>query len=453
MTLGSILTICSILIAMISFAYNSYQRIVLYKFHYGHIFVVVTVLLLISYLLMFDFMVAHGCYIKALYLEGNYMPLPEQWAYIITLIFLGLCVWKFFFSHNIPRCRYKDLICYYEELIEGNTLLLIRYLREYHSKDISKHIDLINKFCEEEENNEELLFKEPNEEQSTKSSPNLPALIFERIIFNPSFVRAGIKHNSIFFLDMVSQFTSDRVNGLKDAVGCYYCTLLQEKNPILCESINHTNNLKFDTQYQHIAYRIDEYKFSELTFGNLDFTCNLEVWKAFGEEGLKDAEMNPFYQRKTNEWTREEYRKMPARLCLSFYDILIRQLVYRGLKENLQSQEFIYPYYIYLICNAAIKSNAEYLDNNIYALELLDDAKWFIYEWIDILVKNGQSRYLGSILDIVNSIICISDISKDLKFDFSKKIIEKCKDYCDSCEENVKPLLEKFLSRIPDINT
>lgn len=72
-----------------------------------------------------------------------------------------------------------------------------------------------------------------------------------------------------------------------------------------------------------MAYKLDEYPFSRLSFSNVDFVCNLEIWRSFGEEGLKDASINLFYSAQTDEWTNEKYENLPAKICLDFYDILI----------------------------------------------------------------------------------------------------------------------------------
>lgn len=250
MTFGSILTIISILIAMVSFAYNSYQRIVLFKIKHMDYGVGILYLLLVSYLLMFDYMVSIGWYLKFLLID--HFPSAEQWAYVCSVFFLGYCYFRFFRSHKISKRKYTELIEYYEELMGANIALLLRYISDYHKKELLEHITNLNHICDvdEQKTAEEISDDERSSLQNEQKpvSLQLPALLLDRIIFNPVFIKNSIRHNPLFFLEFVHSFNTKRVCGLEKAVTCYYQTLISESNPTLVDAIRSTNNYLDDKQ-------------------------------------------------------------------------------------------------------------------------------------------------------------------------------------------------------------
>jgi len=169
MSLGHILTVFSVLIAIISFAYNSNHKIIVYKFSRCDIYKGIAVLVLVSSLLMFDWMQGLGMVIPCLVFESDKFPKPEQWAYIITIATFAYIVYKSFYSKSIPQERWEGLISYYCELIETNVSLLISYIKEYHQKDLLSYLKELDK-----------------ENKGEQTCRNLSALIFKEIILKPS---------------------------------------------------------------------------------------------------------------------------------------------------------------------------------------------------------------------------------------------------------------------------
>lgn len=410
MNLGSVLTIASILIALASLAYSSSQRIVVYKFCKYHWWLLILFGVLVSYLLMFDKAYANGLYLCYLCFDNNKCLSAEQWAYLLTLFFLGWIVYKVFCSKNIPRCNTEKLIRYYENLMKLNPTLLIDDLQTYHSEELKEQTDRVS-----------------NVQCSKNKTDYRAGKLYERIVFNPEFSAQTIKiGHPLFYLECVHSITNSSLCNFKESAQKYYRLLLRRKECFLWEAILNTNNYLDDNEYRNVAYRLDDYVFSKLTFGNIDFVLASEIWKSFGEEGIIDASASTLYNSKRSEFLDEEYKKSPARICLSFYDILIRQILYKALKNNFAADEsfgkkyYIYPYYLYLVCEEAISKvdNTKYKGS--YAEKLVEDTKSVIDYLLEAHVEANVLHFVPNLLSIVESLIRISSLSKTIKIDMEK---------------------------------
>lgn len=216
MTLESIISVVSILLAVMGIAYSSKERILLYKFSIVDMWICILYILTVSYLLMFDIVQSHGLCIEGFIHEGNSFPLPSEWAYIVTIFFVGHIIIKSFVYKSVPKSRVKGLISYYEELIYSDTPLLITYMRRYHQKSLKKYLE-----------KQEASFVKLHNKESETTSPwehdnidkyfsygnkkNIESLLFSNIILSPSFITETISHhNPSFFWKLFQNFQKER---------------------------------------------------------------------------------------------------------------------------------------------------------------------------------------------------------------------------------------------------
>lgn len=411
MNLGSILTVISILIALASLAYSSSQRIVVYKFCKIHYIVLFLFVVLASYLLMFDKAYANGLYLCYLCYDSDKCLSAEQWAYILTLVFLGMVFYKVFISKDIPKCNTERLICYYENLISSNPVLLMSYLQTYHSEELEKQA------------------KSMNDVENSTDKNKRAGMLYKNIIFNPEFSSQtiGVGH-PLYFLECVHSIANSSLCDFKESAQKYYRLLLKRRDCSLWESIINTNNYLDDDEYRNVAYRLDDYRFSELTFGNVNFVLASKIWRSFGEEGIIDASAGALYNSKRSESLEEEYKKSPARICISFYDIFIRQILYNALKNNLVANErfikecFIDSSYLYSVCEEAISKSNIY--KGTYAELLVEDTKSVIYHLLKTCVNAKVLLFVPELLHIVECLITISSLSETNKVDMEKWYME-----------------------------
>lgn len=421
MNVGNFLTVFSVLIALVSFAYNSNRKIILYKVTLCDFVYVGVFLLLANYFLLFDWVEANGWYVDSFMHEGNSYLLPSQWAYVITLVFLLCVLWKIFACNTIPNRNRKKLLAYYEELILSDIPFLINCICRYHRKEIKRDIIRLNKVVSNDDEKDFYAWGEPK----AGNVKTEPVTILQRIVLNHSFIQESIRHcYPLFFLEQVCGLKTDKLVGIKEAVECYYRTLLGESNSVLVDAISHTNNFLQDNECGNVAYRLYEYKFSLLTFGNIDFACNLKVWRAFGEEGLRNAELSNFFYEEVSEWKEAAYGKQPAKLCLNFYDILIRQIIYEYVKKGNVNGEppFIYPYYLYLICNA-LAVDEEHFEGT-YVESFWNDLRLTLSSLLEVHKDHNIHLYYADLLHIIESLIMISDYSEKQKSELLKWLME-----------------------------
>ena len=411
MNVSDILTILSIAIATLSIAYSSDRKIWLYKFSKRDRVVCIIWLLVVIYLVHFDKFYATGWYFPQLMRDNCLHPSAQEWAFLLTIVVASYFIYKLY-KKGFPRSRYDSLVNYYISLIHSNFLLLTGYLREYHLKAIESEIEAFNKNTEEEK----ALSDEDNEQHTGKSSVTLTSLILNRLIFNRTFISESFNNDPSLFLEIVHRLKyGDRINS-KECVEYYYRHLIVTRNAYLTEGLNKTQNYISEGTFKDVAYRLDDSEFARLTFENLDFTCRFEIWKAFGEEGLEDAETNKLYAECVNEWKDKRYLESPAKLCFTFYDIFIRELISSryGIQKEEHEQEYIYLFYIFLISEGAFKSvNGKF--ENTYAEKLFDEMLSYMYFWLQCLAKHNLAQHRDDIFLIVESIIIVGEYPETLK--------------------------------------
>ena len=423
MTISSVLTVISILVAMFSFAYSSNKRMIIYKFSVWNWVVCVLLLLLIVYLLLFDWVFANGLYIKRLvHPEDTYLR-PDQWAFIVALTLILYVGYRVIISRKIPKNNQRQVLDYYEEIISSDIGLLIGYIKRFHQKEIKSIKSNLRKGQLKESHDIECLKLEDDNDTNYE-----PKNIIQCIIFNKSFIEESIKqHYPLFFLENVYDITNEHYLGFQDAVYYYAATLLRTKDPTL-NALRHTNNYLDDSDCLNVAYRLNEYIFSKLLFSNTTFTIKSQIWKAFGEEGLRDAETDAFYSERVSEWLDDTYWQHPARLCLAFYDILIRQLLYENIKSKklpeLESSD-IYTFYIYLICDGMFSNHHIDTLNDSYAEKYLSEVTNSIFEWLKIMVKFNTMLFYPDVLNIIRCLITESSLPKTMKVKIFTHLIEE----------------------------
>jgi hypothetical protein len=433
MNLGSVLTVFSLLIAFASFAYNSTQRIVFYKFRRCRVWLVALIgLILVNYLLMFDWAYANNIYISCLYRDNRY-PTPDQWAYVITIGCVLWVIYHVIFNKSLPLSKAENILDYYEELIYRDLPLLVRYIRDYHLTDIHKTIEKLNSFKSLEVDD---FLSDIREDTHANCKATWGGLLLDRIIFNPAFISQCVEyHYEEFYLTIIRKINNSQLYGFEKAVERFYDKLIETKDAFITEALTGTINFNEDSKFHGVAYRIHEYKFSQLTFSDLNFIENSKLCRVFGEAGLQDADNNSLYTLTPSEWLDRTYFRAPARLCLSFYDIYIRQYIYERLKKTTEIQCQPYFEYFHLNCNAAIV-NCSCLKGT-YAERLYLDTRETIYNLIKIQVTYQCKFLIQPLLHEISNLFSLLDLNTERKIELAKWIIENVVEIANIAENSI----------------
>lgn len=441
MSVNDVLVILSIVSAIISIAYASDRRIWFYKFSKQDLWISIGIFLIINYFIFFDLFKAWGWYIPSLTEENEKYPTPQAWAYLISIVFIAYIIYKIVKS-PFPGSRKEALLNYYQTLTSSNISLLISYIKEYHSQALEEHIFHCNQ-----------RYDQPSLPQNKYKRDEFPAQLLQQIIFSKPFITASLKQHPLFFLQIVHNLYNTSIVGYKESVNFYYCEMIKQGNPFLTEGLNQTNNFAGTTIPQKHIYKLSDSAFSLLTFGNILFTYHTKAWEAFGEEGYRDASINPIFVQEVNEFQYERYRNTPARLCLIFYDIFIRHLFYAQFQNiKIPSPIFIYPHYICLIYEAVTKEREE---DNTYAFKFADEILHFLHSWLSLLSECKSTFLEFDILNIPKQLIAWSLLQPSHKLQIAQWYIETLFDttnHLDKSEAFTQQYLNNFNQLINELD-
>ena len=449
MSVSDILTILSIAIAILSISYASDRKIWLYKFSKWDSSICAIWFLIANYFIFFDFFYAHGWYFPELMRTDGVYLRPKTWAYLTTVASVAYFVCKIY-ANWFPRSRYKALTDYYLTLINTNFFLLMNYLHEFHEKKLEKHIHAFNQAIEKrikaqkEEPEFDDLFADT--EKSEDNAPSLSGLILSKIIFNPIFINESVRQQPVAFLEFVHGLKNADIEGSQGLLESYYRQLISGRNACLTEGLNRTENFVSTGELGNTAYRLTDSHFAQLTFENIAFTCQMKVWHAFGEEGLKDACTNNFFSQEVNEWNDAQYHVTPARICLKFYDIFIRELISHWYKSPEEKAEFISLHYLYMI-GKGVWANFHGNLTNSYAKKLFDDMLSNMRDWLSCMERHNRLQHQQEILHIINLVITLDSYPETLRVEAAKWMLETLLDL--SYVRNMaEPFVDTYLYEI-----
>ena len=454
MSVSDILTILSIAIAILSISYASDRKIWLYKFSKWDSCICAFWFLIANYFIFFDFFHAHGWYFPELMRRDGVYLRPKTWAYLTTVASVAYFVCKIY-ANRFPRSRYKALTDYYLTLINTNFFLLMNYLHEFHEKKLEKHIHAFNQAVEKrikaqkDEPEFDDLFADT--EKSEDNAPSLSGLILSKIIFNPIFITESVRLQPIAFLEFVHDLKYADIEESQELIESYYRQLISGRNVCLTEGLNRTENFVSVGKFGNTAYRLTDSRFAQLTFENLAFICRMKIWRAFGEEGLKDAYANNFFSQEVNEWRDAQYYVTPARICLKFYDIFIRELISHWYKNPEDRAEFIYLHYLYMIGEGVWKNFHGDITNS-YAKKLFDDMLSNMRDWLSCMERHNLLQHQQEILHIINLVITLGDYPEMLRVEAAIWLLETLLDL--SCEKNITDsFVDTYLNEIGNVKS
>ena len=454
MSVSDILTILSIAIAILSISYASDRKIWLYKFSKWDSCICALWFVIINYFIFFDFFYAHGWYFPELMRTDGFYLRPKTWAYLTTIASVIYFVCKIY-ANRFPRSRYKALTDYYLALINTNFFLLMSYLHEFHERKLEKYIHAFNQAIEKriKAQNDEPEFDglSADSVKSEDNAPSLSGLIFSKIIFNPIFITESVRQQPVAFLEFVHGLKYADIEGSQGLVESYYRQLISGRNVCLTEGLNRTENFVSTGELGNTAYRLTDSRFAQLTFENLAFTCRMKVWHAFGEEGLKDACTNNFFSQEVNEWNDAQYHVTPARICLKFYDIFIRELISHWYKNPEEKAEFISLHYLYMI-GEGVWANFHGNLTNSYAKKLFDDMLSNMRDWLSCMERHNHLQHQQEILHIINLVITLDSYPETLRVEAAKWLLETLLDL--SYERNIAELfVDTYLNEARNVKS
>lgn len=397
MSISDFLVMITIVLTLVTIAVSNNKKIWLYKFYKRDFFLLSLAVLWIHYLMAFSWFEQKNLFIARRLIMEKGIP-ADVWAYIVSLLMLVSLIYIIGWRKTFPCSRHESVINYYKRLINGNIGLLVEYLEDYHKDKIQKNICDINKRIEKEDKEEPCEVK--NNKSKKKSSKHLDGLVLQNIIFLPEFIEKSSSINPIFFLECVYQLKTDRIYGAEDSIHFYFRNLMRIKSINFVREMTDPLNYKEES---NIEYELRDTSFLSKMFSYMDFITELKVFRAFGEEALQEANMgNRIFSFEVDEFHNHEYYQTSCYLCLRFYDILLRRIIALSDSDS-EKQNFIYPYYLKLICSSLVDKYYQYGDES-YAMKYIDDVSGNIHQWLDCIAKKGIASYTYDLVEILAQI-------------------------------------------------
>lgn len=427
LTVGNLLTLLSIGIAVMTFSYNTNNKLVVYKFSTLRKIILVLLFLFVLYLVYFSKFESAGVYFESLMFPCDWLPTAQQWAFPMAIVLLVYLLFVLF-KASFPERYYDDIIAYYTRLTSENPLSLIRNITDYHSDDIKAYIKKMNGYLSNSSKPFWLRSKDEQDEYERvsndigKSSATLEARVFNEIICTENFIDATYDKAPMLYLQLASLVNSKRYGNVEESTKYYFKKLIENSNSTLIDGLNKTINFAGPFPGE-VLYRISDSKFAECLFENFDYAVKCGSNYSFGEAALDDISDNKDFYISIIEYPNENKRKeRPAYLCLRYNDILMRQFQYYVPDEKVKDY-YYYPYY-WLVMQGLAKFDVQVEEKSPkneatilfwdYMSNLRDWIRCFVYTRRAGQCKGVISLYISQIIDYLQDVLSL-EMQKSLR--------------------------------------
>ncbi|MBR6162229.1 MAG: hypothetical protein IKQ75_10270 [Bacteroidales bacterium] len=445
------LMVISILVALVTVTIANNKKIWLYKFTYRSLYVGLVCVVLVNYLIFYDYL----CNIRkwpAFLAHENGLP-AEYWAYLISV--LGLVVLIFYVAKCklFPKKNWDKIVNYYHELMTENPSLLIGFIEKYHLSNFERSIKRFNQ--------ESNMDPSPYEEDMKKKfchrkifTDGLSSKVWSDIILTEEFVFQCVRIHSLFPLRIFSLYQGDNIPNGKELIQLYFKELIKKKNPIFMQELEEFFQHEKEPVIDQAVHRI---YFKYIFQKDFPWLAKYEVVRAVGKEAEKEIATEwPSFKKKTNEWDNEKYHQTVSYQCMRMY-----ALQYMYLSEFIKKhpdeehkkpcrEKLPYANTLADICKAIYRQTSN-IENGTYADKFIDDCRTVIYEVLCFMSKGNSIDYVSSLVQ------CNLGITKYINNDYpphypkdaTSIVMEQYIHLCvNGLNDKVKEEYLKYLSKI-----
>lgn len=467
MSVSDIVTLVSLIIAIVAILNEKNRTHLLLKFHWVDYCLLGIAFLLINYFTFYDSFYARGFYLKQLYFQSKFtFSHPQNWAYVLSIGSLLFILWKMLWAHY-PSGNGEKVMKYYKRLIEINEIsLLLDIIERYHKRDIIKLIRSSKDF-----DPERIWWKERFRRISTKekiqkslqlvyfktlrhSWYNRRSLAFSTlhgIFSDPAFIALAVGVRPYLFADIIAEFKEKKRDNFPQGFAkAFLRELVDSKNFWLKKELLESQNNDFgQPEWFRDQNRILSSLFEDLSVAKVN-----EVWQAFGDSAIDEIkdERSKGYNSKMFEESRGKLHLWEFRTMYSiqFFKVLIIEALIKRYEEN----HFFLFYYQYITRDILVtfeKYPPEDETENIY-LEFIEIMISNVFLWLGISNEKGDRALYYNILDCLGLMIeelCESDeISTEKKQEVIDRLLSHyCglhrNDQTNNYREKVKEILLK----------
>ncbi len=346
MTISDIITIISLVIAIVAIISEKNRKHLLLKFSYFDFGLYIVAFILINYFVFYKQFYSKGIYLDFLYFKNFGLNNPKNYSYIISIFVLGTILFKVIFSFY-PSRKINRVIKYYKSLIENNEIpLLLDLIEKYHIKDICRYIESSDDYNPDPDDFWAKRFHTPTFKEKTinrikniwrhlnkysKLNKNSYAsYVLFNIINDPAFIVLASNLRPYLFARIFQEFKKEKRDSFpNDLINQFLTEILKSKNFWLIKELKQSD----DFDIGQPEWFFEKNKIIASLIQDLSVADVNEIWRPFGEEAIKEIENEKYigkesklYQQYRNDDLLWEYRVF---ISIKFFNVLIIESIVR----------------------------------------------------------------------------------------------------------------------------
>jgi len=426
MTISDIITIISLVIAIVAIISEKNRKHLLLKFSYFDFGMYALAFILINYFVFYKQFYSKGIFLDFLYFDNFGLNNPSNYSYIISIFVLVTILFKVLFSFY-PNRKINEVIKYYRILIENSEIpLLLDLIEKHHLNDIGKYIESSKKYDPDSKGymferfhkpslKERALNKIKNIWRSTNKYSRLnknsyASYVLHNIINDPAFISLSSNVRPYLFSKIFSKFKKDKRDSFPtDLVNQFLSELIKEKNFWLKKELKQSDNFDsgqsewFFNENRIIASLIQDVSVADVN----------EIWRPFGEEAIKEIEnennlglKSRLFQQYRNDDLLWEYKVF---ISIKFFNILVIE----SIVQKYSGTHFFLHYYWHItekILDNFLSTPPNNFENIVsnyhYLIEQMNDN---LFHWLRLANEHETDRLYDIISCIGNQIYCLTN--------------------------------------------
>ena len=246
MGISDIITLLSVILAVIAIFNERNRRHLLLKFHKADYLIFIFAFGCINYFVFYDEFYSKDYVINALYFDHFGLENPKYYSYIITLITLAYLfykIWKAFY----PYVNVVKVLGFYRTLIEQQNIgPLMDILERYHLPDIVNMIDISSNYDPDADPWSDRFHKRTKGERIQDAYQSTIRFLFtssrlnrdtyarhvlHNILNDPAFIILSANQRPYFFASIVQHFRKAKRDAFpNDMLKTYFSDWVNNKN-------------------------------------------------------------------------------------------------------------------------------------------------------------------------------------------------------------------------------
>jgi hypothetical protein len=465
MTISDIITIISLVIAIVAIISEKNRKHLLLKFSYFDFGMYSIAFILINYFVFYKQFYLKGIFLDFLYFEHFGLNNPSNYSYIISIFVLITILFKVLFSF-FPNRKINKVLKYYRTLIENNEMpLLLDLIERYHLKDIGKYIESSKKqdtdserfvferfrsksFKEKIIGRMRIIWRDSNK-YSILNKNSYASYVLHSIINDPAFVIFTSNVRPYLFATIFKRFEKEKRDSFpNDLINQFLTEILNSKNFWLIKELKQSDNFDFGQPESFFKKnKIIASLIQDLSVADVN-----EIWRPFGEEAIKEIENEKYIGKNSKLY--QEYRnddllwKYKVFISIKFFNILIIESIVKK-----YSGTHFWLYYYRIITEKILNNflsippdNFEKIESNYH--NLINKMNENLLHWLSLSNEYEMDRSydviecLGSQIDYLTKSPYYGEARK---LDFIESIIRL---YCNLKENKKTDLIRNELENL-----